>query len=45
MKKIEKLCKSHNWGNLKREPEMVTGGLMHKMYHVLQTKVNMLLNC
>ncbi len=34
MKKIEKLCENYNLGNLKREPEMVTGGLMHKMYHV-----------
>ncbi len=34
MKKIDKLCKIYNLGNLKREPEMVTGGLMHKMYHV-----------
>ena len=34
MKEIEKLCKNYNLGTLKREPEMVTGGLMHKMYHV-----------
>lgn len=34
MKKIEKLFKNYNLGNLKRELEMVTGGLMHKMYHV-----------
>ncbi len=34
MKKIEKLCKNYNLGNLKREPETITGGLMHKMYHV-----------
>ena len=34
MEKIEQLCKKYNLGNLKREPEMVTGGLMHKMYHV-----------
>ena len=34
MDKIEKLCKIYGLGNLNKEPEMVTGGLMHKMYHV-----------
>jgi len=34
MEKIEKLCKKYNLGNLKGKPEIVTGGLMHKMYHV-----------
>lgn len=34
MEKIETLCKKYNLGNLKGEPEIVTGGLMHKMYHV-----------
>ena len=31
---IENLCKTYKLGNLKKEPEMITGGLMHKMYHV-----------
>lgn len=34
MENIEKLCQSYHLGKLKGEPEMVTGGLMHKMYHV-----------
>ena len=34
MKKIEILCKNYNLGTLNREPEIVTGGLIHKMYHV-----------
>lgn len=34
MENIEKLCQSYRLGKVKSEPEMVTGGLMHKMYHV-----------
>lgn len=34
MSKIEKLCINYNLGNLKEEPGIVTGGLVHKMYHV-----------
>lgn len=32
--KIDQLCKNYQLGNLKKEPEMVAGGLLHKMYHV-----------
>lgn len=32
--KIENLCKKYNLGVLIQEPEMITGGLMHKMYRV-----------
>lgn len=34
MEDIIKLCKKSNLGNIVGTPEMVTGGLMHKMYHV-----------
>ena len=34
MENIEKLCQSYHLGKLKGEPEMITGGLMHRMYHV-----------
>ncbi len=34
VKKIEKLCKKYHLGCLKSRPEAVTGGLLHKMYHV-----------
>ena len=34
MENMEKLCQSYHLGKVKSEPEMVTGGLMHKMYHV-----------
>ncbi len=38
MKKIDRLCENYNLGNLIREPEIVTGGLLHKMYHVSTDK-------
>ena len=38
MENIEQLCQSYRLGKLKRVPEMVTGGLMHKMYHVRTDK-------
>ena len=34
MENIEKLCQSYHLGKLKGEPDMITGGLMHRMYHV-----------
>lgn len=34
IEKIEQLCSKYNLGRLLAEPDMVTGGLMHKMYHV-----------
>ena len=34
MKKIYNLCNNYNLGKLINEPTVVTGGLMHKMYHV-----------
>lgn len=33
--KIKQLCESYCFGSLIDEPVMVTGGLMHKMYHVI----------
>lgn len=38
MKMISYFCKKYNLGKLKTEPEMVTGGLIHKMYHVSTDK-------
>lgn len=38
MKKICGLCEKYKLGSLKEEPEMVTGGLLHKMYHVSTDK-------
>lgn len=38
MKKIYELCENYNLGCLKEEPETVTGGLLHKMYHVSTDK-------
>lgn len=38
MKKICGLCENYKLGSLKEEPEMVTGGLLHKMYHVRTDK-------
>lgn len=31
---IDQLCKKYNLGNLKEEPAVITGGLLHKMYRV-----------
>ena len=35
---LEKICNKYNLGYLEKEPELVTGGLMHKMYHVSTTQ-------
>lgn len=32
--RLEQLCVKHQLGQLVNDPEMVTGGLLHKMYHV-----------
>lgn len=34
-KAIEQLCMKYNLGALKSEPKQVSGGLLHKMYHVV----------
>ncbi len=34
MKNLINLCQKYNLGNLQKPPEIVTGGLLHKMYHV-----------
>ena len=34
MEKITELCMNYDLGKLIEEPKLVTGGLMHKMYHV-----------
>ena len=39
MEDIIKLCKKSNLGNIVGTPEMVTGGLMHKMYHVHEVMI------
>ena len=38
MKRISKLCMRYNLGNIIDSPNMVAGGLMHKMYHVCTDK-------
>ena len=38
MKRISKLCLKYNLGNMVAFPNMVSGGLMHKMYHVRTDK-------
>lgn len=38
MKRISKLCMRYNLGNIIDSPNMVAGGLMHKMYHVRTDK-------
>lgn len=35
---LEQLCLKFNLGPLEKDPEMVTGGLMHKMYHVVTSQ-------
>ncbi len=32
--KIQRFCEKHGLGVLEKEPVLVTGGLLHKMYHV-----------
>lgn len=34
MEKIDYLCEKYHLGKMQRPPELVTGGLLHKMYHV-----------
>lgn len=38
MIEIDNLFSKYNLGNIKGEPELVTGGLLHKMYHVSTDK-------
>lgn len=38
MKEIGKLCKKYDLGTLQGAPEAVTGGLLHKLYHVSTDK-------
>lgn len=36
--KIEQLCIQYGLGNLTKEPQSVSGGFMHQMYHVITNK-------